>query len=207
MIIDVILAMMRCPHRCDFAFNLMHFWIKMFIFILGHYNHLIIGGCFSFVGFSVQAEATLNFSCPQTEQFKLRLLRRETPDFSRLYFGSMSFFKHHHLSIPFFTSTNLSMDFLKLWLILLAWLNKFLPCLNKFLPCLNKFLPRLMILPACLNKFLRQHCNLLLSKHLKPFKPYLSFVFGLCPIDAINSFLIIVTMLKEYFVMAMNCHS
>src|SRR3990167_7466331 len=108
------------------------------------------------------------------------------------------------------------MSFLKLRLILLLCLNILLfciitllvclsillPCLSILLPCLSILLPCLSILLACLNKFYGQHCNLLLSKHLKPFKPYLSFILRFILIDVIHSFLIVIAILKECVVVA-----
>src|SRR3990167_8549528 len=113
------------------------------------------------------------------------------------------------------------MGFLKLWLILLPCLSILLPCLSILLPCLSILLPYFSILLyclsillpclstllACLNKFYGQHCNLLLSKYKKSFNPYLSFTLRFILIDVIHSFLIVIAILKECVVVAMNCHS
>ena len=41
-IVDIVFAMVRCTHSCDFTLNLVHFWIEMRIKFFSHSDHLML---------------------------------------------------------------------------------------------------------------------------------------------------------------------
>src|SRR3989338_6926241 len=108
MVVDIVFAMMRRSHRCDFTLNLVHFWIKVLIYVFSHCDHLTLKVVACIVrGFSF-SEPYIKLLADKRphkgEKFKLNGLREKPPALAGFILGVCHFLLcnctvHHSIKI------------------------------------------------------------------------------------------------------------